>query len=64
LLTRVDEPTAEHRVHHHGVRQGQEQPNYLQYKVLGVAFLPNLVASGPHYLQRKDTLIGVCPDNK
>jgi hypothetical protein len=38
LLTRVDEPTAEHGVHHHGMRQGQEKPQDLQYKVLVVTF--------------------------
>jgi hypothetical protein len=38
LLTRVDEPTAEHSVHHHSMGQGQEQPQDLQYEVLAVTF--------------------------
>ena len=50
LLTRVDEPTAEHSVHQHGMRQGQEQPENLQNKVLGITSIERK----QHYLQRND----------
>jgi len=61
LLTRVDKPTAEHSVHHHGMRQSQEQPQDLQYKVLVVTFFTE---RRQYYLQRNDMLIAVCPDNR